>query len=582
MQLSFEQRLQRFLAREDDDEERSFRELHSQPVELRVIEGECIAAARYLGDGDGALRFAVADNPAKFREGDAVWVSDGHDLADAAPMTYLGFDAAEQVLRIGQDRFRRGSAVRFEEGVDYVVDRRSLGMRGRLSEVVASAFIDERVSAVLQGDLAAEWDEARQLRAAEHLRQRGLNDAQVAAGARAIAADTLQLIQGPPGTGKTRLLAEVLAALCAKGCRVSLCAFTHRGVDNALLAVQQALVRAGCSDVALIKLGNSNRGSDQQLRRRGIQLLDPRRGRLPATHTVVAGTCYQLLKLHEREQFHYTVFDEAGQLPIPHALPGMMRSQRWLFFGDHQQLPPVVTAHHEDRSASASVFAHLHERYGAALLDVTYRMNEPVCDLVSKTFYGGRLHSAQEASGREMPYSSGGRLDEVLDPEHAVVWLRIDHRQPGSRSTEEANAAADVVEDLVRRHGIPARDIAVIAPFRAQLRMMRSALQHKQLPGAEDLTVDTVERIQGQEREVVVLSLTAGDQTSGSSRGTFHLNENRLNVAISRARTKVVMIASGYVFDAIPKDVSGLRSVSKARELRDRMHQVDLTHLYVS
>jgi DNA replication ATP-dependent helicase Dna2 len=258
----------------------------------------------------------------------------------------------------------------------------------------------------------------------------------------------------------------------------------------------------------------------------------------------------------------------------------MVRSQRWLFFGDHRQLPPVVTAEHRDRGACASIFAHLHAHYGSVLLDTSYRMNAGVCSIVSDTFYGGRLRADAAAALRRLPFVPGGRLDEVLDPEHAVVWLRVDHRQPGSRSQEEANAVADVVEDLVRQHGVAAPDIAVIAPFRAQARLLRSALQRRALPGQERLLVDTVERMQGQEREVVVISLTAGDPDEVRGRGAFHLSENRLNVALSRARTKVVLVASAHSFRALPSDIEALRTASRCRELRDRLFAVDLTRVY--
>jgi DNA replication ATP-dependent helicase Dna2 len=180
-----------------------------------------------------------------------------------------------------------------------------------------------------------------------------------------------------------------------------------------------------------------------------------------------------------------------------------------------------------------------------------------------------------------MPFLAGGRLDEVLDPALCVVWLRLDHRQPGHRSVEEANAVADLVEDLVRRHRVPPAEIAVIAPFRAQVRVLRSAIEHKNLSGIEALVVDTVERIQGQEREVVLVSLTAGDPREAKGRGAFHLSLHRLNVALSRARTKVVLVASAHAFRALPHDAEGLRMASLCKQLRDRMVSVDLTRLYV-
>jgi hypothetical protein len=77
------------------------------------------------------------------------------------------------------------------------------------------------------------------------------------------------------------------------------------------------------------------------------------------------------------------------------------------------------------------------------------------------------------------------------------------------------------------------------------------------------------------------VSLTAGDAAESKGRGAFHLSLNRLNVALSRARTKAVLVASAHAFRALPHDADGLRMASRGKELRDRLHQVDLTRLYV-
>ncbi|MBZ0150083.1 MAG: hypothetical protein K8J09_01025, partial [Planctomycetes bacterium] len=141
-----------------------------------------------------------------------------------------------------------------------------------------------------------------------------------------------------------------------------------------------------------------------------------------------------------------------------------------------------------------------------------------------------------------------------------------------------------VLDDVGDRVGLFDRTLPrllVIAPFRAQVRQLRTAIQHKALPGTADLVVDTVERIQGQEREVVVVSLTAGDPAEAKGRGAFHLSLNRLNVALSRARTKAVLVASAHAFRALPHDADGLRMASRCKEVRDRMSCVDLTRLYV-
>jgi len=581
LQLTLEQRLLRFLAREERDEQRTHRELRAQPVDLRVIDGECIQGAKYLGERAGSFVFAVPDNVSKFRSGDTVVVGDGFDLDAAAPLAYGSYDAATGQLWLERDPFGREVEIDFVKGSSYVIDRRSLGLQGRLRDAVGAAFASQRLLAVLTGKHELERSGPRFERAKVALAAAGLNQAQVEAGAAAIATQSLALVQGPPGTGKTRLLAQVTAALCAAGCRIAVSAYTHRAVDNALLAIRRA-----APNLPLFKLASSSNDGREELKAAGIQLVDARRakfpgGQIPDRGVVVAGTCFQLAKLQDECLFHYTVFDEAGQLPIPHALPGMLRAQVWLFFGDHQQLPPVVSTAHADREVSVSIFEHLHRLYGSHLLDTTYRMNDGVCGVISETFYGGRLRPEAAVAARRMPFVAGGRLDEVLDPAVGVVWLRIDHHQPGQRSTEEAHAVADLVEDLVRHHGVPAKEIAVIAPFRAQVRVLRTAIQHKALSGIEQLTVDTVERIQGQEREVVIVSLTAGDPQESKGRGAFHLSLNRLNVALSRARTKAVLVASAHAFAALPHDAEGLRMASRCKELRDRLPVIDLTRLYV-
>lgn len=577
MQLSLEQRLLRLLSREERDEQRSHRELRAQPIDLRVLDGECIRDAKLLREDGGAYVFGLRDNGSKFRPGDPLVVGDGFDLERGAPLQCGSYDSTTQELRCEPDPYQRAAEIELEAGREYVIDRRPLGLQGRLRDAVREAFTTPWLANVLRGEHKVTRDEGRLQRALALLAHHGLNDAQVRAGAEAIATESLALVQGPPGTGKTRLLAAVTAALCGKSCRIALCAFTHRAVGNALLAI-----RKQAPGLPLFKLASSSGDDHDELRAAGVQIVDARRVKLPEKGAVVAGTCFQLTKLHERERFHYTVFDEAGQLPIPHALPGMLRAQRWLFFGDHAQLPPVVATAHADREAASSIFERLHARYGSHLLDTTYRMNDGVCRIVSDTFYAGRLSSAPSAASRRMPFSAGGRLDEVLAPEQPVVWLRIDHQQPGSRSPEEANAVADLVEDLVRRHGVPKAQIAVIAPFRAQVRLLRSALEHKQLGGLEELVVDTVERIQGQEREVVIVSLTAGDPAESKGRGAFHLSLNRLNVALSRARTKAVLVASAHAFRALPHDADGLRMASRCKELAARMHQIDLSKLYLA
>ena len=136
-----------------------------------------------------------------------------------------------------------------------------------------------------------------------------------------------------------------------------------------------------------------------------------------------------------------------------------------------------------------------------------------------------------------------------------------------------------LVSELVRRHGLDPAEIAVVAPFRAQVRAIRSALQEAGVD-SEELVVDTVERVQGQEREVVILSLAVGDPATLDSRSKFFFSTNRLNVALSRARTKSILVASRGAFGALPADPESLYAVAVFKQLARQLPTVDLTAVY--
>ncbi|MCC6670972.1 MAG: ATP-binding protein [Planctomycetes bacterium] len=574
MDLDLEQRLLRFLAREEDGERRTLEEVRALSVEDRVLEGECIAARLVAVAADGALTLEAEENLSRFREGDPVLLGDGSDFGAGVSCVYRGFDPGSGRVLLAPDAFATLDTRGLRLGERYCVDRRSLDLRDRLSGVVRDAFARPALRAVLLGEAAMAVDPERAARARERLGARGLNPAQVEGGALAIGAENLALVQGPPGTGKTAVLAEVVAALAGAGCCVALAAFTHRAVDNALFAIRRV-----APDLPLCKLGHGHR-IEPELRGAGIRTVRPRGDQLPRRGAVVGGTCHAFAKLNPEERFHYVVFDEAGQIPIPHALAGMLQARRWLFFGDHAQLPPVITARHADPEVTRSVFERLHAVHGSHLLDLSYRMNDALCAVVGGAFYGGRLRAAPAAAGRRMPFVPGGRCDDVLDPARPAVLARVDHLQPGQRSQEEANLVADLVDEIVRRHGVPPEEVAVVAPFRAQVRLVRSALDAAGFAGRERVVVDTVERMQGQEREVVLVSLAAGDPDSLHRRAAFFYSTNRLNVSLSRARTKAILVASRGAFAGLPMEAESLRAAATFRRLYRMLPQVDLTAVY--
>jgi DNA replication ATP-dependent helicase Dna2 len=277
------------------------------------------------------------------------------------------------------------------------------------------------------------------------------------------------------------------------------------------------------------------------------------------------------------------VFDEAAQVPLAFAPCAMAVGARFLFVGDHRQMGPIMLGDHDDPLARASVFEYLADAYPPAFLDTTYRMNQGINAFPSRAFYGARLVPHPSARDREFPRVEGGAFDEVLDPRVAAVLVTIHHEGFRTRSAPEARAVADLAAEMLTRQRLPPGDLAVVAPYRQQVREIRTLLHRALDPLRIPLpVVDTVERIQGQEREAVIVSLTASDpEHLSGEQAAFFFSPNRLNVTLTRARTKLVVFASGHLFRAFPPSFEELRNADLFKRLYRELPRVDLSPRYL-
>ena len=158
------------------------------------------------------------------------------------------------------------------------------------------------------------------------------------------------------------------------------------------------------------------------------------------------------------------------------------------------------------------------------LLDTQYRMHPQIMDVSNRLFYGGRLRAGIGESERT-PHDGA-----------PVVFFPVETDVEGRSNPAEARAVVDFVYSFINNHGISPASIGVVSPFRAQVVLLRQMLN-----GA-NVTVDTVERFQGGERDIMILSFVR-------SRGTgFVFDDRRLNVALTRARRKLILVAHPELF----------------------------------
>ncbi|MFG6280018.1 bifunctional RecB family nuclease/DEAD/DEAH box helicase [Microbacterium sp. 5K110] len=376
-------------------------------------------------------------------------------------------------------------------------------------------------------------------------------------------------VQGPPGTGKTYVGSHVIARLVAeRGYRVGVVAQSHATVEHMLERVIAAGVPASRVGKAPKDAGAAH--AFTVLPKNGV----PAFAAENAAHGfVVGGTAWDFS--HEgripRGSLDLLVIDEAGQFSLASTIAVSLSSPRLLLLGDPQQLPQVSQGTHPepvDTSALGWVIdgAEVVPPEFGYFLARTRRMHPAVAGPVSRLSYEGRLAAHPSTALREL---------EGVEPGLHAIPVR--HSGNATSSPEEAAAVVELVADLVGRtwtgaeggvgdtavvappRPLRADDIIVITPYNAQQVAVEEALA---AAGFADVPVGTVDRFQGKEAVVAILTLAASSGREAPRGLEFLLLRNRINVAISRAMQTAYVVSSPSLLDDLPRTPEGVARLS--------------------
>ncbi|KEI42381.1 uncharacterized protein L969DRAFT_42474, partial [Mixia osmundae IAM 14324] len=581
--VAFFRKWERLLSMEDKDQICYKREIWTMSAPEREQQGRCLADMRVrslvrveaLEQSDKIHRYTCVMSrgesilptgllTCRLSPGDPVVVS----VQDGATAVARGFilDVTPTELKLGLDH-DPGSSLRGSKAVKYRVDLEELlAGTGRLRDNLAQllyAHGDVRLRAKVIDLMPPRF-------CSRHSQDSittgtGLNMDQHHALVMALTADDYALVHGMPGTGKTTLIAEMVKTFVARGQTVLLAAHTHSAVDT--------LVSKICSSVHVLRLGNIDKVREDL---RHLTLADSDMQsladveRMLMAPPVVATTCLGINHIvFSRRRFDVCILDEASQVLLPVALGPLRYADRFVLVGDHHQLPPVVRSRQARKEGyDESLFSLLSTARpeSVAHLTIQYRMTEPIMRLASHAFYNDKLvcGSADTATQQlqlplTLPFANDW-CSVLFNPACRSIadFFRSccvgfvdtddlparDSWQSGSWNDFECTVVVKLINDLLAR-GITQQQIGVITPYREQVRLLKSMLDS--LRGIEVLTAD---KSQGRDKDCVIISLVRSNEEG--STGELLKDWRRLNVSITRARRKMILIGSRSTVSRIP------------------------------
>jgi AAA domain/RNase_H superfamily len=355
---------------------------------------------------------------------------------------------------------------------------------------------------------------------------------------------TYLFVQGPPGSGKTYRGARLITALLRAGKRVGVSSQSHKAIHNLLDAVEEAAIEEGLSFHGL-KRGDEYAG-------RFIRNGEPHEF-TECEFALIAGTSWLFARGDLDQTLDVLVIDEAGQISLADALAMGTSARSVIVLGDPLQLAQVSQGVHPPGSG-ASVLEHLLAEAGTIredrgiFLTQTRRMHPDVCTYVSEAFYEGRLDAIPECAERSTSLGVG------------IRWLPVDHDGNRVESMQEAGSIAREIEhilagtftDATGTRPLCEKDVMVVAPYNAQVRVLTERLP-------DGVEIGTVDKFQGRQAPVVFYSMASSSGEDVPHGLEFLFSRHRLNVAISRAQCLAYLVCSPRLLEVNCRTIEQMR-----------------------
>jgi uncharacterized protein len=370
------------------------------------------------------------------------------------------------------------------------------------------------------------------------------------------------LVQGPPGTGKTYLSAHAIVDLLAQGKRIGVASNSHKAINNLLEEIEE---QAKARNVTFRGAKKSSADDHEHAGSQIVNLNDSTA--ISDGHfDLIAGTAWLFAREEFDQTLDYLFIDEAGQVALANVVAMGLSARNIVLVGDQMQLSQPAQGVHPGDSGKSALERLLGEAATVPpergiFLPVTRRMHPDVCRFISEAVYDGRLNADPANAVQKLILTAG--IDPGLKAS-GISWVPVINEGCSQRSEAEGVRIRCLYEELleqswVNKKGVEApirpTDILVVSPYNMQVNHLRSVLP----AGAR---VGTVDKFQGQEAAVVLVSMTSSSAEDVSRGLEFLYSRNRLNVAVSRAKCLAVVVANPTLLEARCTTIEQMRLVN--------------------
>jgi uncharacterized protein len=358
----------------------------------------------------------------------------------------------------------------------------------------------------------------------------------------------------------------LILLLVQKGYKVGVTALSHKVITNLLSQINKRALEVDF-DIQMIQKTEQDPSSATPWQVSNDEKVI--QSALGKAH-VIAGTSFMWSKPEYAESLDYLFVDEAGQLALIDTLAVSHTCSNLVLLGDPQQLKqPQQGVHPEGTEVSALEHVMQGKKTipndRGVFLGETWRMHPLINDFVSELFYESRLHAKAHLKQQRI---IGSKYDGS-----GLCFEAVEHTNNTNSSTEEVEKVVQIVHELTgadvrfideegREKPLTAADIKIITPYNAQVQAIQERLP--------DIEVGTVDKFQGQEAPVVIYSVATSSVADAPRGMDFLFSPNRFNVAVSRARTRFIMVASPAIFEAeckSPHQIKLANAFCRFREL---------------